>query len=165
MSRAFQGIVSWQSFYLFACAIAFCILWQLVVFVKRGRFEEHKRSVKHIAAVSLFLLYFMLVYRQTGMPGLIWRVRSPLIDLNRIALIPFASSQDIVPYVYNILMTVPLGFLLPTIWPTFRSLKKTALAGLLFSFGIETMQLFINRLTTVDDLIMNTLEQFFKQSK
>jgi len=157
ISRVFQDIFSWQSLFLFACTIALCVVWQLVVFVKERKTEGQKRSVKYFIAVSLFLLYLMLVYRQTGMSGFVWWMREPLISPDRIELIPFASSSDMIPHVYNVFMTIPFGFLLPAIWPVFRSLKKVALAGFLFSLTIETMQLFTNRVTTIDDLIMNTL--------
>jgi len=157
LSRAFHDIVSWQSLFLFACTIVLCLIWQLIAFAKGRRAGEERRSIKYVAAVTLFLLYLMLVYQQTGLLGFIWWIRSPLINPDRIALIPFTSSGDIIPYVYNVFMTIPLGFLLSAIWPAFRSVKKVALAGFLFSFTIETMQLFTNRLTTIDDLTMNTL--------
>jgi len=54
-------------------------------------------------------------------------------------------------------MTIPLGFLLPAIWPEFRFLKKVMLAGFLFSLTIEALQLFTLRFSTTGDLITNTL--------
>jgi glycopeptide antibiotics resistance protein len=93
----------------------------------------------------------------TGVYGVFWQIGARGIMLDRIFLIPLSSSADIVPYIYNVLMTIPLGFLLPMIWPQFRSLKKVALAGLLLSLSIEFAQLFTIRTSTVDDLITNTL--------
>lgn len=157
ISRVFQDIFSWHSLFLFACTIILCIIWQLMVFAKGRKAGEKRKSARHFTAIAVFLLYLMLVYRQTGMSGLAWWVRSPLIALNRIALVPFSTSNDLVPYLYNILMFIPFGFLLPAIWPTFRSLKKVTIVAFLFSLTIETMQLFTNRLSATDDLIMNTL--------
>lgn len=57
----------------------------------------------------------------------------------------------------NILLFVPLGFLLPMISERFRSLWLTIVTGFIFSVGIETMQYITGRgLTEVDDVINNT---------
>ena len=56
----------------------------------------------------------------------------------------------------NILLFVPLGFLLPAIWEEYDSLKKVLLIGLGLSFMIEILQIFTFRLTDIDDLITNT---------
>lgn len=157
ISRALFNIFSWQGLILFACTIILCLIWQLVVFAKERKAGSRKRTTKYYLAILLFLFYLMLVYRLTGMTGLIWWIRSPLIMTDRIMLIPFASSNDIVPFLYNVLMTIPFGFLLPAIWSEFRSIKKVALAGFILSLTIETLQLFTLRLTAVDDLMMNTL--------
>jgi len=151
--RLFSGIFSLQTLYIFACTIALCVVFQVVM---RAR-QKKVGSVKYFAWVYVFLLYLMLVYIQTGVIGAAWWLRSPLIPMNRIYLVPFSTSPDIVPYVFNVLMTMPLGFLVPLIWPRFRSLKVMALVGLAFSFTIEFVQLFSLRVTSVDDLIMNTL--------
>ena len=45
-----------------------------------------------------------------------------LIRANQINLIPFAS-EGMTTYVLNILLFIPLGYLLPTIWPQFRTIK------------------------------------------
>lgn len=57
----------------------------------------------------------------------------------------------------NILLFVPLGFLLPMISKRFKNLWLTTLTGFVFSAGIETMQYITGRgLTEVDDVINNT---------
>lgn len=61
----------------------------------------------------------------------------------------------------NILLFVPLGFLLPIILERFRSLWLTTVTGFVFSTGIETMQYITGRgLTEVDDVINNTAGAF-----
>jgi len=122
----------------------------------RGR-ERTRSAIKHLIAVYIFLFYLMCVYRLTGLVGFVWWLRSPLISLDRIGLIPFAASGSIVPELLNILMTIPFGFLLPAIWSELRSLKKIILAGFFLSLTIETMQLFTFRFSTTGDLITNTL--------
>lgn len=57
----------------------------------------------------------------------------------------------------NILLFIPLGFLLPIISKRFRNLWHTTVTGFVFSVGIETMQYITGRgLTEVDDIINNT---------
>lgn len=70
---------------------------------------------------------------------------------------PFSKDIDIVGYFLNVLLFVPLGFFLPFIWPNLDKLKYTVLSGFSFSLLIEISQLFNNRRTDIDDLILNTL--------
>jgi len=153
----FHSIISWQSLFLFACTIILCVAWQVVQFARGRKIERERSTIKYLIVVYIFLFYLMCVYRLTGLVGFVWWLRSPLISLDRIGLIPFAVSGSIIPELLNILMTIPFGFLLPAIWPEFRSLKKIVLAGFLFSLTIETMQLFTFRFSTTGDLITNTL--------
>ena len=73
-----------------------------------------------------------------------------------IGIIPF-QSDGLFTYCMNIIMLMPLGFLLPYIWKNFRNPIKVALTGLVFSVFIEFAQLPTNRLVDIDDLLMNTL--------
>ncbi|GAA0805407.1 VanZ family protein [Clostridium sp. AF19-22AC] len=114
-------------------------------------------SGPHFIWVLIFLLYLYMVLEATGI-GTIWDIGKydGIISVDKINLIPFTDitgfSQSL-----NIIMFMPLGFLLPFIWKEFRSPLKVLLAGAGYSFGIEFCQLFNNRVTDIDDLIMNTL--------
>ncbi|WP_252235868.1 VanZ family protein [Clostridium sp. CH2] len=137
-----------------------CIIFQKGFYLKAKK-KEGGVSRKHFLGVFIFLLYLAAVYGVTGI-GTIWDVQrfitTSTSEFDRIFLVPFSSSQVIMPYVLNIIMTIPLGFLLPLIWKQFRTLKKVALSGFLLSLCIELSQLFTqSRNTTTDDLIMNTL--------
>jgi glycopeptide antibiotics resistance protein len=63
----------------------------------------------------------------------------------------------------NILAFIPMGLLVPAIWPQLRHLWKTLLFGMLFSFGIELTQLSFSilglmfRSADIDDIILNTV--------
>ncbi|MDR1472990.1 MAG: VanZ family protein [Lactobacillales bacterium] len=60
--------------------------------------------------------------------------------------------------ILNIIFFVPLGFLLPLFWQSYRDLKKTAIFGFCFSLFLEISQLFnLYRWSEVNDIIMNTL--------
>lgn len=52
-------------------------------------------------------------------------------------------------------MFMPIGFILPLLYKI--SGKKVILLGSLFSLFIETSQLFLQRGTDIDDLMLNSL--------
>ncbi|MBM7109660.1 VanZ family protein [Brevibacillus laterosporus] len=142
------------------CTCILCIIFQKIFFL-RAKKKEGRVSRKHFLGVFIFLVYLAVVYGVTGI-GTIWDVQrfvtASTSEFNRIYLVPFSSSEVTMPYVLNIIMTIPLGFLLPLIWKQFRTIKKVALSGFLLSLCIELSQLFTqSRNTTTDDLIMNTL--------
>lgn len=84
---------------------------------------------------------------------------------HRINLIPFrfitepkVGDVDLFGQgIANILMFVPLGFIVPVALPRLRCFRKTYLTMAIFSFSIEVFQYFIGRCTDIDDLLLNTL--------
>ena len=128
--------------YTYFFTIIFCIVFQIGFYFKTRK----NISIQHLLWVYVFLFYLSLVYKVTQI-GTIWDIGSyeTLIRANQINLIPFAS-EGMTTYVLNILLFIPLGYLLPTIWPQFRKIKNTAYAGFLD-----------NRITDIDALSMNTL--------
>ncbi|WP_195574975.1 VanZ family protein [Paenibacillus sp. 1001270B_150601_E10] len=139
--------------YTYFFTIIFCIMFQIGFYFK----AQKKISIRHFLWVYVFLFYLSLVYKMTQI-ATVWDIRryETLIRASEINLIPFAS-EGITTYVLNILLFMPLGFLLPTIWPQFRTIKKTVCTGFLFSLAIELGQLLNHRITDIDDLLMNTL--------
>lgn len=106
------------------------------------------------------MIYIWMVISITGI-GSIWDMMAKggliaTFQQANVSLKPF-QSNGIFTYCMNIIMLMPLGFLLPYIWKNFRSPLKVALTGFLFSAFIEFTQLPTNRLADIDDLIMNTL--------
>ena len=107
--------------------------------------------------LTVFAGYLCAVCSATGLP-----TAGNLHFSPRLNLIPFI---DIVnePALYllgsflNIVMFIPFGLLIPLLWRQLRSLRKAAVASMLFSLFIEMAQMFSGRLTDVDDLIFNTL--------
>lgn len=143
------------------CISVLCIAFQMGFYLRAKRKEGGGVSRKHFLGVFIFLLYLSAVYGVTGI-GTIWDaqrfVTTSASEFDRVYLVPFSSSEVMMPYILNIIMMIPLGFLLPLIWKQFRALKKVALSGFLLSLCIELSQLFTqSRNTTTDDLIMNTL--------
>lgn len=107
--------------------------------------------------VFIFLYYVYLVLETTGI-GTIWEIGLyPGMKLQEeINLIPFRDGISL-SMILNVVMFMPLGFLLPLLWKEYQSLVRTAIIGFCFSCGIEFCQFFNRRVSDVDDLLMNTL--------
>lgn len=142
--------------YSFLCAILPCLIYQIIV-IKRKNLKCEKNVVIHLVWVYIFLLYIYLALSKAGI-GSIWDIGryGEIIRLNEINLIPF-NSVGALTYILNIIMFMPLGFLLPLIWKEFRNIINVSITGLGFSLSIEFCQLFNLRATDIDDLMMNTL--------
>ena len=126
-----------------------------------------KMSTGHIVTVYVFVYYLTGVLSFTGIPSIMDIVHNSFgiitpkglnIPPDEINLIPFLwITEGVRPYIENILLFMPLGFMLPCIWKKYEVLWKTALSGITFSLIIELCQLFNGRITDIDDLLMNTL--------
>lgn len=121
---------------------------------RHERFESRKGLVPFL----VLCLYITGVFSVTGAGTLfdIWRTGLE-INPNQINLIPFLMDSYPAQYTLNAVMFIPLGFLLPYLWPQVAKIQWTVLYGLGFSLLIELSQLLNNRASDVDDLIMNTL--------
>ena len=136
----------------------FCILLPCMLYVLIQTKGFHRRTnFIHMIWVFIFLYYVYLVLETTGI-GTIWEIGLyPGMKLQEeINLIPFRDGISL-SMILNVVMFMPLGFLLPLIWENFRNAKKVVLMGFLMSLAIEICQLFNIRTTDIDDLLMNTL--------
>lgn len=136
----------------------FCILLPCMLYVLIQTKGFHRRTnFIHMIWVFVFLYYVYLVLETTGI-GTIWEIGLyPGMKLQEeINLIPFRDGISL-SMILNVVMFMPLGFLLPLLWKEYQSLVRTAIIGFCFSCGIEFCQLFNRRVSDVDDLLMNTL--------
>lgn len=142
--------------YPFLCVILPCLIYQIIA-IKQGDLKEKIYLVPHLIWVYIFLIYIYLALSVAGI-GSIWDIDqySEIIRLEEINLILF-NSDGILTYILNIIMFMPLGFLLPLIWERFRNHIRVFLTGVGFSLVIEICQLFNHRATDIDDLMMNSL--------
>ena len=135
---------------------------------------KHKTKVNfyHEIALSLFILFLVGLASQTIIP-------KTEIDINLglktnqkvfsgINIIPFKMFYDmyreviinkninyfIINFLGNIVMFIPLGFLISLLWNTKR--KNVVLIGFSVSLVIELLQLLLPRGTDIDDIILNT---------
>ena len=162
---------TFASLYSLACALVPCIL--LLVMRRQTAPWTH-----HLWAL-LFCCYLWMVYDVTGAGGLsdiflqlnIFRElgihsfsdlyhalhdpQGATVFRTHISLIPLQNLTS--GFWLNILMTLPLGFLLPFLYRSWRRFSWTVCCGAGFSLLIECSQLLTNRACDVDDLIANTL--------
>ena len=124
--------------------------------------KDRKEKKFYLIFIFLFIFYIWMVYTVTGAGGLSDIIYAPEGGINdsiiraNINLLPFSRGISVTFYL-NIIMCVPLGFLLPLIWKDYRKIYKTTIVGLGFSLLIELSQLITTRATDIDDLIANTI--------
>lgn len=118
-----------------------------------------KHSVSYSIVIFLFALYICAVFHVTGTGTLYDTLLYGLkIRPEQLNILPFMDDDiDIIAYMLNILLFIPLGFFLPILWVQFRKIKHIIAVGFSFSLLIEISQLLNNRRTDIDDLILNTL--------
>ena len=141
------------SVYSFICFILPGSVW---LFLNRQKIAHKRYRQRHIIWIYIYMFYGYLAVQEAAGIGTIWDLFNYGKLDNSINLIPF-SSEGAMTYILNIIMFMPLGFLLPLIWENFRNAKKVVLMGFLMSLAIEICQLFNIRTTDIDDLLMNTL--------
>ena len=143
-------------FYAMGCFFLPGVIWMIV---KRGGLRNQPHGALHVVWSLIFMLYgFMAVHLTAGI-GTIWDLLAYRRLDSSINLIPLVA-MDWKGYALNAFMFMPLGFLLPLIWKSFRQVKKTVVFGIFLSQTIEVCQLFCFRATDIDDLMMNTLGAF-----
>lgn len=152
----------------FISALPFLIPYHILLTFKSKK-NGYKLPTLHIVIVFIFVYYITGVLSFTGIPFILRDIinnnsgiitsRGLYFPSNEINLIPFRwIAEGVRPYIENILLFIPLGSFLPCIWKKYEALRKTALFGITFSLIIELTQLFsINRVTDIDDLMMNTI--------
>ena len=139
------------------------LLWSaalILVLVLVSRISGHRPTKVQAFWKLVLALYLAAVYNVAGAPELPYIF--PRLNIN---LIPFWDiTSGVKAYLINsglnILLFIPLGFILPLLWKEFRSRRAMCLTGFLLSLGIELAQLLNYRISDVDDLIMNTLGAF-----
>lgn len=137
-------------------AVSTIIVLLPIMFILRYTiFKQY--SFKKVALVFVYAVYLSVVFVAVGIPTINGLIVN--IEFNWVPLIDIVNSpvEYVKNTVLNILLFVPLGFLLPTVWNEYRSAKKTLFTGLGISLIIEILQIFTFRLTDVDDLITNTI--------
>jgi glycopeptide antibiotics resistance protein len=134
-------------------ALAFLAAYPLVLTVTR-------RS--RLVAVSILFLYAVGVATVTIFPirvrPVAWRGDQPWWSV--IEWIPFEVPP--LSFVLNVVMFLPLGLLVPLLWPRLAAVRRLTVLAVCASAGIELTQLLLwvtvgsRRTVDVNDLIANT---------
>lgn len=157
-------IISMGQGYLFQAVIligliGICFLLGYVFIYKKVMKGDKRLSKRLSALVAILACYLIVVLGATLERGGYYE--------SEIHLYPFSSYKEawntfsIVEWrniILNILMFVPLGFLLPLFGKLFQKVWVTYLVGFFFTLVIEGVQLLTKRgIFEVDDLINNTV--------
>ncbi|MEC0127178.1 VanZ family protein [Paenibacillus pabuli] len=135
----------------------------LIALVFYTRVNQIRYTIRQYTLIIAFAVYILAVMHFVFFP----------IDVNigiyanqtpwykTIQFIPILTL-DIPSFALNILLFLPLGFMLPLVKPSADTVGKAVRIGLSFSFSIEMLQLIIRvtlgngRTTDINDLIANT---------
>ncbi len=146
--------------------ILFLILYTFVSEKKRKKGEIYI-PCSHYMGLWMLVLYLTLIFSSTVSP-VYGFLREPYPVIN---LLPFKawmkigeeglSSAERRSYLLdcaiNVVMFVPLGFLLPFLWRRYKKALRVVLLGFYLAVMIELLQLFLARTTDIDDIINNTI--------
>lgn len=136
-----------------ALSVFLIMLPVMILFPKYMKKQKVITSINHSIGVAFYIIVIAIILSINGIPSLLYMK----IDLS-FNLMPFQDIAYNYPlYIQSGIGFILLGFLLPVLWKSNRSLKNTLLYGFLFSLFIEVMQIFCSRVSDVNDLIFNTI--------
>lgn len=133
-----------------------------VIAVRLFGLQYQKRNDEKAGGYMLMLLVFAVylfgVFNVTG-AGTIFHLKQYGLEYSteNINLIPFSDTDfSHIGYALNVVLFVPLGFLVPCIWSNLNKVKYACIAGMALSLLVELSQLLNIRATDIDDFILNT---------
>jgi glycopeptide antibiotics resistance protein len=140
-----------------------CVAIPALVLFFLLRAGQQKRGIQtrrgQILGLLLLAVYITGVFRVTG-AGTIYHLHQYGLkpDITEMNLLPFSDAEyDLKGNLLNIALFVPLGFLLPLLWPSWNRPIPVLLFGVAFSLMIEASQLLNIRFTDIDDVLLNSL--------
>lgn len=149
----------------FEIGLMFIVIWIIyrIIIMKK-----HNMNILREIAINIFFVYFLAVLYFTIFKNGLLEIS--LLHFGHINLIPlretirmFVNNPMGNKYAYynvigNILLFMPLGFLIPMLFKTYDNFKKVMICGIVTSFAIEFIQYFTAmNLSDVDDIIFNTI--------
>lgn len=141
----------------------FCVAIPALVLFFLLRAGHQKRGIQtrrgQILGLLLLAVYITGVFRVTG-AGTIYQLHQYGLkpDITQMNLFPFSDKEyDLTGNLLNVVLFLPLGFLLPLLWPEWNRMIPALLFGAAFSLLIEASQLLNIRFTDIDDVLLNTL--------
>lgn len=151
-------------FFFICIALPILIIWRIIRWKKRG--FQLKEGL-HELGILILISILIGVFSQTIIPkpGATQAFGTGLnLELFRVvketynAIVYLGFWQPFyINFLGNILLFIPIGFLLPLLFKRMEYFPNTIIIGLGTSFFIEIVQLPQNRSSDVDDLWLNTL--------
>lgn len=139
--------------YSLICFFVPNIIWQII---NIHNINDKTKIKKYIIFTYVYMFYCYCSVEVFAEMGTFWNFMKYREIKGEIYLVPFYVTE-LTSHILNIIMFIPLGFLIPLIWKRYRKISKVAIIGFLMSFTIEFCQLFCYRTTDINDLITNTL--------
>lgn len=133
-------------------SIAAIPLIPIFLVLHHRRIQDKKRSLIYLTLA----VYLAAMYAAVGLPDITyWRYKP---HFNFIPFQYMFSAWETT--LLNVLLFLPLGWFLPTLWLDFKSPARTIFFGLGISLTIELLQIFTFRASDINDLITNTFGTF-----
>lgn len=140
-----------EKFILIMYEIFVTIIPTILIVLILGRKKIKKLSVLRVGVICCYLC---ALYSVTG-AGTIYNLIRYGVNIRQINIIPFSNDIDMIVYLLNIIIFIPVGFLFPYYWKKNRELGKTCALGFVITLLIEGSQLLNNRIFDIDDIILN----------
>lgn len=147
----------------FVAMIILAILYLPFYFLLRRRFPFRRQVAGFFFGACILVICYVTVVDQMILNlqnyGTIFSSyhNLNLIPLQFLLEVKAGNTRSLTQAIANILMFLPLGFILPVALPHLRRLSRTTLCACAISFTIELIQYFIGRAIDIDDLLLNTL--------
>ncbi|WP_343207915.1 VanZ family protein [Anaerolentibacter hominis] len=123
-----------------------------ILFLIAGKARRHGFHPLHEIGILVYSATAIAVFNATGISPL--SGFTPYIQ-GPINLVPFTDITN-GGFIANIVLFIPLGFLLPLFWQSCRKFYKTLILGAFVSAAIEIWQMFLIRVTDIDDFFANS---------
>ncbi|MBS6395961.1 MAG: VanZ family protein [Clostridiales bacterium] len=131
------------------CLSSILLLVPAVLFLQS--MAGRKVISRHTGVLLIYTCTLAGIFSVTGLPNI--RFHGLDFTCNYIPMTDVLSSPK--QYLLNVLMFVPVGFLLPLLWRRYGDWKHVLGFGCFFTVFIELAQVFTFRATDIDDLITN----------
>ena len=136
---------------------------------------DFNKNKKRELYLILFILYMIALTLQIITPKFIIDMDGIHIisqNLDNINIIPFYFFKDFynecivlknynyffINIIGNIILFIPIGIFLPFLWNI--PYKKVLIYGIIFSITVELIQIFLPRVSDIDDIILNNTGVF-----
>lgn len=132
------------------------ILYLPILFILK---KKGKSVIRQLSYIGLICSIFLIIFATILFVPITFQPEQYILNI-----IPFnwignidSFQQVVVEKVPNVMLFIPLGFFLPIVFESKRTLYQTALVSFGVTFSVEFFQFFIGRSADIDDVITNLL--------